>query len=329
MRPFRKKIWVLGTLSIAIIIALGLVTRYELSSRQLKSSASQVNKQAISNDQMSMSQSMKTLNQAPRPMRMIRHGHDVSIDMYTEETLVTIAPGVQFPAWTFDGTVPGPVLNLRQGDKVTLTLHNLDPRMSHSIDLHAAFVAPNQDFVDVAPGTSKTITFDASLPGVFMYHCESEPMALHIAQGMYGAVVVTPKGQKPPKYTIVQSEFYKPMDMDSILNGTPNYVVFNGEANRYVDRPLPVKVNQPISVAFVNAGPNEFSAFHVVGTVLRDVQATGNPKNNLYDVQTYTVAPGDGALIHLEFDRPGVYPFVSHVARSMAKGAKGEFKVTS
>lgn len=274
----------------------------------------------------SSAQSMD-LNQAPKPMKVVRSGNNVQIDMYTEETRVEIAPGVTFPAWTFDGTVPGPVIQLQQGDHVTLRLHNLDPNMTHSIDLHAALVAPNVAFTEVQPGKTKTITFDAMLPGVFMYHCETAPMPLHIAQGMYGAVVVTPKGQQPPTYTIVQSEFYKPMDLNGILNSVPNYVVFNGKANQYVTKPLAVKAGQPITVAFVNAGPNLFSAFHVVGTTLRDVQASGNPKNNLYDVQTYTVGPGDGALIHLKFDKPGVYAFVSHSMSSFGKGDLGKFDV--
>ncbi|SDW15710.1 nitrite reductase (NO-forming) [Alicyclobacillus hesperidum] len=267
------------------------------------------------------------IDQKPKRALVIRNGSCVSITMYTEETKVTIAPGVQFPAWTFDGTVPGPVLYLRQGDHVKLTLVNLDPRMAHSIDLHAAQIPPNQAFTDVPPGSSKTIKFDASTPGVFVYHCESAPMALHIAQGMYGAIIVTPRGGMPPNYVIVQSEFYKPLDINAVFKGTPTYVVFNGEANKYVDHPLIAKVNQPISVAFVNAGPNDFSAFHVVGAIMRDVQESGDPRNNSYGVQTCTVAPGDGALIHLLFTAPGEYSFVSHAMNQMEEGATGEFVV--
>lgn len=271
---------------------------------------------------------MNAFNQTPRPMKIVRNGHQVRIDMYTEETKVQIGPRVEFPAWTFDGTVPGPVIQLQQGDHVTLTLHNLDPNMSHSIDLHAALVAPDQAFVDVAPGKSRTLTFDATLPGVFMYHCATMPMALHLAQGMYGAVVVTPPGQQPPTYTIVQSEFYNPLDLSGVDNGKPNYVVFNGKANQYVSKPLHAKVGQTVTVAFVNAGPNEWSAFHVVGTVLRRVEASGNSKNNLYDVQTYTVAPGDGMLATLQFSAPGLYSFVSHAMSSFDKGAIGKFSVS-
>ncbi len=326
-----KRMWRNSILGIAVLLAVGLAFGYSFIVRWVHTSKSQTDDQQIkmnSNAMRSLS-SMKSLNQKPKPMSIVRHGSNVSINIYTEETMVSIAPGVQFPAWTFDGTVPGPVLYLQQGDHVTLTLHNLDPNMPHSIDLHAAQVAPNEAFTEVAPGKSKTIRFNSSTPGVFMYHCETMPMALHIAQGMYGAVVVTPKGQKPPTYTIVQSEFYKPMDLNAILNDPPNFVVFNGEANRYVNKPLNAKVGQPITVAFVNAGPNDFSAFHVVGTIERDVQASGNPRNNLYDVQTYTVAPGDGALIHLKFDEPGIYSFVDHSMSAMSKGALGRFVVTN
>lgn len=286
----------------------------------------QTNKKVTTNNTKSSASSK--LDQKPRPMTIKRNGNNVTINMYTEETMVDIAPGVRFPAWTFDGTVPGPVINLQEGDHVTLTLHNIDPNMQHSIDLHAALVAPNKSFVDVQPGKTKTIQFDANIPGVFMYHCETQPMALHIAQGMYGAVVVTAKGQQAPTYTIVQSEFYKAMDYNNVINGTPKYVVFNGKANQYADKPLAVKVGQPITIAVVNAGPNQFSAFHVVGSILRDVQASGNPKNHLYNVQTYTIAPGDGALIHLKFNQPGSYAFVSHSMSAMSKGAVGKFNVT-
>ena len=322
----RMKSWFfLGAIALVLTVIAGGCSQANTSQSKNAQAKEQNAMNMMNKDDQSAK--VKSLNQKPKPMTVERNGQSVTINMYTEETMVEIAPGVKFPAWTFDGTVPGPVLNLQQGDHVTLILHNLDSNMSHSIDLHAAMVDPSKSFIDVAPGKSETIQFDASLPGVFMYHCEAQPMALHIAQGMYGAVVVTPKGQQPPTYTIVQSEFYKSMDSDAVMNGSPNYVVFNGKANRYVDAPLTVKVGQPIAVAFVNAGPNEFSAFHVVGTILRDVQASGNPQNNLYDVQTYTVAPGDGALIHLQFDMPGTYTFVSHSMSSMDKGAVGQFKV--
>ncbi|GGJ07003.1 hypothetical protein GCM10010885_15210 [Alicyclobacillus cellulosilyticus] len=270
----------------------------------------------------------KPLNQRPVPMRVIRHGNHVELEMTAEETSIQIADGVWYHAWTFDGTVPGPVIWLRQGDEVTLRLHNADPHMAHAIDLHAALVAPNQAFVDVPPGQTRTLHFTAKLPGVFMYHCASQPMLQHIGNGMYGAVVVVPPGGPVPAYTLVQSEFYRNGDFTQMARGRPQYVVFNGRAFQYVQHPLPAKVGKPVYIAFVNAGPNEFAAFHVVGTVLRDVMPSGSPRTHLYDLQTYTVAPGDGALIRLVFDAPGMYPFVTHDMADMTQGAMGMFRVT-
>ena len=271
----------------------------------------------------------QTLNQTPKPMTISRLGNRVTIQLYAEETRVPIAPGVDFPAWTFDGTVPAPSISLRVGDHVTLTLHNLDPKMAHAIDLHAAQVLPGLDFTPVLPGQSKTIHFVARLPGVYLYHCEASPMPLHIAQGMYGAIVVTPPGQMPPLYTLVQSEFYDADNLNAVLNSPPNYVVFNGVADRYSAHPLPVPLKRPFTVAVVNAGPNLFSAFHVVGSILRDVHPSGNPRNNLYNLQTYTIAPGDGALIQLEFYQPGQYSFLSHAMNQFGKGAYGVFNALS
>ncbi len=277
---------------------------------------------------MSTAGQQTTMNQAPVPMKLIRNGHNVDITMATEETNIQIANGTTYHAWTFNGTVPGPVLYLEQGDHVTLFLKNLDPAMSHNIDLHAVQAAPNATFIAVAPGQTKTIHFDVFTPGVFMYHCGQEPMMLHIGNGMYGAVIVTPNGGAIPTYTIVQSEFYKNGDYNTMLSGAPNYVVFNGKAFQYMTTPLHAKVGVPITIAFVNAGPNEDASFHIVGSIFDDAQASGNPENHLYHVQTYEVSPGNGALLTVTFRQAGTYPFLTHVVRDAEKGAEGEFVVT-
>lgn len=271
---------------------------------------------------------MPALNQAPVPMKMVRNGNQVTIDMTTQQTDIEIADGVTYHAWTFNGTVPGPVITVQQGDDVTLNLHNIDTTMPHSIDLHAALVAPDKAFVEVMPGQTKTVRFTAKVPGVYMYHCATPPMLLHIGNGMYGAIVVVPKGQPAPTYTIVQSEFYQNGDYNQMLNGRPEYVVFNGKANQYIDKPLTAKVGQPVSIAFVNAGPNEFSAFHIVGTVLSDVMPSGSPNTHLHNLQTYTVAPGDGALFKVTFEEPGTYTMVTHAMADASKGAMGKIVVT-
>lgn len=263
----------------------------------------------------------------PVPIQVVRKGHQVDIDMTVQDTVVHPVPGVNFDAWTFDGTLPGPVLYLEQGDHVHLTLHNADPSMPHSIDLHAATAAPAGTWKDVPPGGTGTVDVTLDQPGVYLYHCSTEPMLVHMARGMYGAIVVLAPGQPKPDAVIVQSELYPENDTNAMLNDQPQYVVFNGQVDRYVDQPLHAKVGQPFRIAFVNAGPNEFSAFHVVGTLLRDVQPSGSPETHLKNVQTWTVAPGDGALITLVFEKPGTYTFVSHSMAQMEKGAMGKIVV--
>ncbi len=269
------------------------------------------------------------INQKPRPLQFVRRGTHVAIQIYAEETTVHVAPGTPFHAWTFDGSVPGPTILLKQGDHVALTLHNLDPMMAHSIDLHAALVAPNMNFVDVPAGRSRTIHFVASVPGVFLYHCESEPMLQHIAMGMYGAVVVTPKTAPAPQAVVVQSEFYLPPTYENMLNDQPTYVVFDGALDCLVTHPLRATVGKPFMLAFVNAGPNQSSAFHVVGGTLGTVDQSGNPADALHDVQTVDVPPGDGILVTLKFAQPGVYPFVSHDMAQFARGAVGHIAVAA
>lgn len=270
----------------------------------------------------------KSINQDPVPMTLSRNGHNVIINMTTEQTKIQIGNGQTYQAWTFDGTVPGPVLYLQQGDHVTLNLKNIDPQMPHSIDLHALQAAPNLTAVSVPSGQTKTIHFDTSTPGVYMYHCSMEPMILHIGNGMYGAVIVTPAGGKTPTYTIVQSEFYKNGEYQTMLNSSPDDVVFNGKTFQYMTTPLHAKVGVPITIAFVNAGPNEDSSFHIVGSLFDDAQASGNPENNEYHVQTYEVSPGNGALFTVTFHQAGTYSFLTHVVKDAEKGAMGQFVVS-
>ncbi|CAB1128823.1 Nitrite reductase (NO-forming) [Candidatus Hydrogenisulfobacillus filiaventi] len=265
------------------------------------------------------------LNQKPMPMTVARQGSQVFIHMYTEENWVTIAPGVRFHAWDFDGTVPGPVLHLQQGDQVSLTLTNLDPRLPHSIDLHAAQIAPSANYIDVMPGHSFTLHFTARVPGVYMYHCADG--LEHMGKGMYGMVVVQPAGVPVtgPEFDLVQSEFYS--SYQAMLNGSPQYVVFNGEADRYMTHPLTATVGEPVHFAVVNAGPNQWSAFHVIGAILQNVRPSGSRETVFHNLQTWSIAPGDGAWITVVFRHPGTYKFVTHDFADVAKGAVGEIVV--
>jgi nitrite reductase (NO-forming) len=257
------------------------------------------------------------------------------LTLRVEEVLLKIEDGISYYAWTFGGTVPGPTLRVREGDHVEITLEN-HGTVSHGIDLHAAAVVPGKVFAPVAPGERHTLRFVARQPGVFMYHCSALPIITHIANGMYGAIVVDPReGRSPAKeFVLVQGEFYGEPDGsgvvrgDSIkmMEGAPTFVVFNGGIERYLTEPLTVKADEPVRVYMVNAGPNAVSAFRVIGTLFDHVSPDGNPRNVLAGVQTQFVPPGGGALFEFHLQEPGDYPVVTHVMTHVYKGAIGVFR---
>lgn len=244
-----------------------------------------------------------------------------------------VAPGVVYEAWTFDSIVPGPTLRMTVGDTLDFTLVNGAP-MPHSMDFHAAEIAPDRAYRNVMPKDSIHFTFVARVPGAFMYHCGTAPVATHIANGMYGALIVDPKTPRPPasEFVLVQSEFYmgpptgadsvRSMNWDKVLNAFPDYVVFNGVASRYATHPIQVAVGRPIRVFLVNAGPNRISSFHVVGAVFDRVLADGfGPP--LQGIQTWNVPVGGGAVFEFSLKETGLYPFVSHAFADATKGAVG------
>jgi nitrite reductase (NO-forming) len=260
------------------------------------------------------------------------HGNEVDVTLVAEPARVRIADGVWYDAWTFDGQVPGPVVRVRQGQVVHVTFINRDPRMSHSLDMHAASTAPSVSFREVAPGHSTSFTFVADHPGVFLYHCGTPPMVEHIANGMYGVVIVDPATPRPPaqEYVLVQSEWYGgPVDLTDMEAGRASYVVFNGVADQYAERPLPVRAGEPLRLYVVNAGPDHFSAFHVVGAVFDTVEPSGSPEAALHGLQAWTIAPGDAAVFELTLTQPGRYPFVTHAMDDEALGAVGAFLVSA
>jgi len=248
---------------------------------------------------------------------------------------IMIADGVTYDAWTFDGRVPGPVLRVTEGDTVDFTLVNQAP-MPHSLDFHAAEIAPSRAYVNLMPHDSLTYRFVARVPGAFMYHCGTAPVALHIANGMYGAIIVDPRqGRAPAKeFVFVQSEFYTKMlsdssrtiDWEKLLGLAPDYVVFNGREAEYAHHPIAVPVGERLRMYVVNAGPNRFSAFHVVGAIFERVYLDGSLAHPLEGVQTVTVPVGGGAIFETRLVEAGTYPFVSHAFADATKGAVGMFK---
>ncbi|HET8624483.1 MAG TPA: multicopper oxidase domain-containing protein [Gemmatimonadales bacterium] len=258
--------------------------------------------------------------------------HTIRLEM--THTPVSIAPGVRYAAWTFGGTVPGPPLRVRQGDTVDFTLVNR-ANISHSLDFHAAEIAPSKYYANVNPGDSLHYRFVAHVPGAFMYHCGTAPVAMHIANGMYGALIVDPATLRPKaqEFVIVQSEFYltpkagasatRSLDWDKLLSLAPDHIVFNGRANQYANHPINVRPDELLRFYVVNAGPNRISSFHVVGGIFERVFEDGSQANPLIGVQTVDVPVGGGATFEVRLREPGDYPFVTHAFADATKGAVG------
>jgi nitrite reductase (NO-forming) len=274
---------------------------------------------------------------APSPARI----REFRIPM-THRT-IEIAPGVTYDGWTFGNTVPGPVIRVREGDLVKVTLVNESP-MPHSIDFHSARIPMNVAFRTIAPGEELVFEFEAKDPGAFMVHCGTPPVLMHIMQGMYLPIIVDPEEgwgtDADREFVLVQSEFYAQHGADqaamqpdyaAALRKDATYVVFNGRANQYQANPLQVDVGDRVRFFVVNAGPSLRSDFHVVGAVFDRVYPDGNPANVLNGIQTYTVPAGGGAVFEAVFREgesgEGVYAFVTHAFADASKGAVGLIKV--
>ena len=262
--------------------------------------------------------------------------HD--IDLVMSERMMTVAPGFQQMVWTFGGTVPGPVIRVHVGDTVRVHLKNpATNTMSHSIDFHASQVAWNDEMRSIKPGEELLYQWTADYAGVWMYHCGTAPALHHIANGMYGMVIVEPAAGLPPvdkEFAIVQSEWYlgpqgevTSLEKASAAAPAPDFVVFNGVANQYKDAPLKVGTGERVRFFVLNAGPNEDSSFHVVGTIFNSVTkegvhlVTGNEGN--WGSQAVDLSPAQGAIIELTTKEDGLYPMVTHAFNFVGRGALG------
>jgi nitrite reductase (NO-forming) len=273
----------------------------------------------------------KNTMSADAPAYRDQRVHRVHFDM--TEKVVEIAPGKIVKVWTFGDQVPGPVVRVRVGDTVRASITN-KTTMPHSIDFHAARIAPSRAFRDVAPGKSFSFEFTATSPGVFMYHCGTAPVVHHIANGMYGMIIVEPAGGLPEvdrELAFVQSDFYvsgtpgMPADDAKLMTGIPDVVAFNGYAAQYKDHPIIVKKGERIRAFVLAAGPNTWSAFHVVGTIFDRAWQDGNPANEQVGNQTLNLAASQGSIAEFRLDEEGVYPFVTHDFTNATKGAVGLF----
>ncbi|HWO07185.1 MAG TPA: copper-containing nitrite reductase [Candidatus Paceibacterota bacterium] len=268
---------------------------------------------------------------------------DVHIELTTKEVLSEIAPGVMLNYWTFDGTVPGPMLRVREGDTVTLTLHN-DPSSlhMHSIDLHAV-TGPGggATVTDVMPGESKTMQFKALNPGLYVYHCAHPNVANHMAHGMYGLILVEPKEGLPPvdkELYVMQGEFYtagsrgtkglQVIDAGKMLDGNPEYVVFNGRTGAISKDKVVVNQGEKVRMYVGNGGVNLVSSFHLIGeifdTVYPEAAIGSEPHKN---VQSTIVPAGGATIVEFTADVPGTYVLVDHALARLDKGAWGTLQI--
>lgn len=261
----------------------------------------------------------------------LQSGNSAEVHMSVTDEAVSIASGVKYQAWPFNGTAPGPFIHVRQGQTVNVTLTN-HGTMHHSIDFHAALTPPDLNFVDINPGESIKFSFVAKVPGAFLYHCGTPPVLLHIANGMFGAIIVDPATPLPPadkSYVLVQSEWYTQQisgnlmgpDYDKMMKMMPDEVVFNGVAFQYKDHPLTAEPNQRVRLYVVNAGPSLWSAFHVIGSVFDRVYLDGDPSHFLSGVSTHSVGPGEGMVFDVVIPQAGKYPIVDHSMAHVQRGA--------
>jgi nitrite reductase (NO-forming) len=267
-------------------------------------------------------------------------GDLVKVEMVLKDMVVEIAPGVKYNTWAFDGHgAPGPIIHVREGQMVEMTLTN-GGSIPHSIDFHAARIAPNLAFRDAAPGESFTFRFRAGDPGVYMYHCGTKPVLAHIANGMYGAIIVEPKAGLPRvdnEYVLVGSEWYlngdgiaepASLDMTKARTRMADWVTFNGYANQYVTHPLTARPGETTRFWVVAAGPTNNVNFHIVGTIFNRAWVNSDLESPpQHGVQTVVVPAGGGAVFDVKIDDVGLYPFVSHAFADVDLGQVGLLKV--
>lgn len=267
----------------------------------------------------------------------------VRVKMETVEKTMKMDDGVEYRYWTFDGDVPGRMIRVREGDTVEVEFsNNPSSTVPHNVDFHAATgQGGGAAATFTAPGRTSTFSFKALQPGLYIYHCAVAPVGMHIANGMYGLILVEPKEGLPKvdkEFYIVQGDFYtkgkkgaqglQPFDMDKAVAEQPEYVVFNGHVGAIAgDNALKAKAGETVRMYVGNGGPNLVSSFHVIGEIFDKVYVEGGKLIN-ENVQSTIVPAGGSAIVEFKVDIPGNYTLVDHsIFRAFNKGALGQLKV--
>jgi nitrite reductase (NO-forming) len=268
----------------------------------------------------------------------------VIVHLETKEVKKRMADGVEYLFWTFGGSVPGKFIRVREGDEVEFHLQNHpSSKMPHNIDLHAV-TGPGGGAASsfTAPGHASIFSFKTLNPGLYVYHCATAPVGMHIANGMYGLILVEPKDGLPKvdrEYYVMQSEFYTKgkngqkgfqlFSEEKAVKEQPEYVVFNGSVGALAgDKAIKAKVGEKVRLYVGNGGPNLVSSFHVIGEIFDKVYIEGGTKSINENVQTTLVPPGGSAIVDFKVEVPGTFIIVDHsIFRTFNKGSLGMLKV--
>jgi nitrite reductase (NO-forming) len=276
----------------------------------------------------------------------IQEGDTVEVKFDVTHKIFHVKRDIPFTGWLFGDSLPGPVLHIRVGQTVKFSMTDrsneampagmmMQP-MQHSIDFHAAMVNPEDKWRSINPGETISFTWTANYPGVFMYHCGTPMVLLHMISGMIGMVIVDPANGFPGKvdkeFAFVQNEYYLKQsgnvytpDTVAAMKKAPTFVAFNGKPGQYVVRPIHVKAGDRIRLYLLNAGPNNASSFHVIGAIFDKVWIEGNPKNELEGMDVIDLAPAMSAVVEFVIPEKGRYTFVDHSFADAEMGAAGVF----
>ncbi len=261
---------------------------------------------------------------------------------------VQLRNNLSFSGWLFGDSIPGPILHLRVGQTVKFSMTNRSSDsmsvmagmapMPHSIDFHAAMVNPADKWRSINPGETITMCWTANYPGVFMYHCGTPMVLLHMISGMFGMVIVDPTdgfpGRVDRELALIQNEYYlseKPVnghyvaDTALAMKKQPSLVAFNGKPNQYFLKPIHVKAGKRIRLYLLNVGPNNASSFHIIGTIFDKVWIEGNPKNQMVGLDVVSLPPATSAIVEFVLPEKGRYTFLDHSFADAEMGASGTF----
>lgn len=281
-------------------------------------------------------------NAVPPPIAR-DHSETVKISLVAQEVIAEVAKGVYFNYWTYNKQVPGPMLRVREGDMVEVTITNHPSSLHpHNIDLHAV-TGPGggATLSRVEPGETKVFTWKALQPGLYIYHCATPNVSTHNSHGQYGLILVEPKGGLPPvdkEFYVVQGELYTKgevgkkgltiFDGNALLDGIPNYVTFNGRIETDGSPRMKVQTGEKVRIYVGNGGVNLISSFHPIGEIFDSVYLEGGIGGPVHkNIQTTAVLPGGASIVEFVAEVPGNIVLVDHALARMNKGAWAIIKV--